>query len=218
MNEIYEQLTAPFSHTFKKPGSNLDYITGEQVTSRLNEALGWDGWSFEVKQHGYNEEADELWVLGELRVVMPTTTACISKQQFGSQKPNRYSGGKNEGKVIDLGFDLKGAATDALKKCASLIGVGLYLHEKESSQTQRQQPSRPTPPPVPNSPASLLGFDPEELKRLVAEAGLKNVDLVPVTGAGGNGGPRPQLWLNDHPGKTLADLVAAAVEAKKVPA
>jgi hypothetical protein len=32
---------------------------------------------------------------------------------------------------MDIGFDLKGAATDALKKCASLVGVGLYLWKKE---------------------------------------------------------------------------------------
>ena len=31
---------------------------------------------------------------------------------------------------LDLGFDLKGATTDAMKKCASLLGVGLYLSRK----------------------------------------------------------------------------------------
>lgn len=215
--EIYDQLTAPFAHTFKKPGSNLDYITGEQVTSRLNEALGWDGWSFRVVEHGYNESADEFWCLGEL------TTGSTIRNQFGSQKPNRYSSGNNQGKVIDLGFDLKGAATDALKKCASLIGVGLYLHEKES--TQARAPQRPVqaaqapsaPPPA--SPAALLGFDTDELKRLVKEAGLTNADLVPITGAGGNGGPRPMVWLEANPGKTMADLVKEAKDAKEgVPA
>ena len=38
-------------------------------------------------------------------------------------------------RIIDYGFDLKGAATDSLKKCASLIGVGLYLSEKSGGQT-----------------------------------------------------------------------------------
>ena len=35
------------------------------------------------------------------------------------------------GTPLDIGFDLKGAATDALKKCASLLGVALYLWKKE---------------------------------------------------------------------------------------
>jgi len=38
---------------------------------------------------------------------------------------------RSSGTPLDIGFDLKGAATDALKKCASLIGVALYLWKKE---------------------------------------------------------------------------------------
>lgn len=206
MSEIYEQLTAPFAHTFKKPGSNLDYITGEQVTSRLNESLGWDGWSFRVLEHGYDEAADEFWCLGELTAVMPTTTACISKQQFGSQKPNRY---KATGAIIDLGFDLKGAATDALKKCASLIGVGLYLHEKESSQpiAKREAP--------PSSPLTQQAFDSERLMALMAEFGIKGEDLAKVTGVSPAGKPQPKDWLSKNPGKTIDDLVSLAVDTKQ---
>jgi hypothetical protein len=129
----YEQLAAPFSVTHQKDGRT--YITGEQVTSRLNEVLGWDGWSFRVLEHGYTEEADELWALGELTVWKQTP---IVRQQFGSQKHNR----KRETKeILDLGFDLKGAATDALKKCASLIGVGLYLAEKGGGTAVQSKPA-----------------------------------------------------------------------------
>ena len=140
-DELYEKLAAPFAQTFKKPSSNLDYITGEQVTSRLNEVLGWSNWSFHVIEHGYNEEADELWCRGRLVVKTGDAFGHTEREQFGSQKPNRYSRSDNAGKIIDLGFDLKGAATDALKKCASLIGVGLYLHEKDAPHgAERQAP------------------------------------------------------------------------------
>ncbi|MBV9324638.1 MAG: hypothetical protein JO352_12715, partial [Chloroflexi bacterium] len=37
---------------------------------------------------------------------------------------------RSTGTPLDLGFDLKGAATDAMKKCASWLGVGLYLSRK----------------------------------------------------------------------------------------
>jgi hypothetical protein len=47
--------------------------------------------------------------------------------KFGSQKIKRS---RSTGAPLDLGFDLKGAATDAMKKCASLLGVGLYLSRK----------------------------------------------------------------------------------------
>lgn len=154
MNEIYEQLRKPFDKTHQKQG--LDYLTGEQVTSRLNEALGWDKWSFRILEHGYNESADEFWALGQIEIYVAPSPMVgelpIVRQQFGSQKPNRF---RESGKIIDLGFDLKGAATDALKKCASLIGVGLYLHEKEGGQSNgsSQQGAGATQTPPANEAA-----------------------------------------------------------------
>ena len=142
MTTDYEKLAAPFARTFKKPPHNLEYITGEQVVSRLNEELGFDGWTFLVREHGENEESDSVWVLGELTVIREDRV--ITKQQFGSQEHNRT---KDSKKIIDYGFDLKGAATDALKKCATLIGVGLYLSEKEGGQAPAQ-PQRPAPTPT----------------------------------------------------------------------
>lgn len=141
---IQEKLSAPFSVTHQKKG--MTYITGEQVTSRLNDVLGWDGWDFQVKMHGYDQESDEIWVLGELTV--RTTAGVVVKEQFGSQKHNRTKDAKE---IIDYGFDLKGAATDAMKKCASLVGVGLYLSERDGG-TPAAQPM-PQRPPVQNTPA-----------------------------------------------------------------
>ena len=55
----------------------------------------------------------------------------VVRQQFGSQKIRRS---RSTGAPLDLGFDLKGASTDAMKKCASLLGVGLYLSRKEATR------------------------------------------------------------------------------------
>jgi hypothetical protein len=127
--DVYERLAAPFESTFRdqRGGVDLEYITGEQCVSRLNQVLGPLAWSFVVREHGVNAEADEVWVLGELTVTLDGTTA--TRQQFGSQKVKRA---RQSGTPLDIGFDLKGATTDALKKCASLIGVGLYLSRKEA--------------------------------------------------------------------------------------
>jgi hypothetical protein len=127
--DLYERLAAPFETTFRdqRGGVELEYITGEQCVSRLNQVLGPLGWSFMVREHGLNAEADEIWVLGELAVTVDGASAI--RQQFGSQKIKRA---RQSGNPLDIGFDLKGATTDSLKKCASLVGVGLYLSRKEA--------------------------------------------------------------------------------------
>src|SRR5438874_10238537 len=129
--DVYAKLAAPFDNTFKdvRGGVELEYSTGEQCISRLNETLGVAGWSFTIKEHGINAEADEAWVLGELSANFGG--AIVVRQQFGSQKIKRS---RASGIPLDIGFDLKGAATDALKKCAMLLGVGLYLSKKEAQQ------------------------------------------------------------------------------------
>ena len=126
---IAEALSAPFEQVHKdtRGGVELEYITGEQCIRRLNEALGVDAWSFRVLQHGIHAEADEVWVLGELTATIGERT--VTRQQFGSQKVKRS---RATNAPLDLGFDLKGAATDALKKCAMSLGVGLYLARREA--------------------------------------------------------------------------------------
>jgi hypothetical protein len=94
----------------------LDYVEGHSVITRLNEAL--DGaWSFEVTHHEVRE--DEVVVLGKL------TADGITKMQFGVSQLTREKG---SGVLVSLGDDLKAAATDALKKCATFLGVGLHLY------------------------------------------------------------------------------------------
>src|ERR671937_1272430 len=128
MFETHDRLSAPFDVTFTdvRGGVELTYVTGEQVTTRLNQVLGVGGWSFRILRHDINAEADEAWALGE--IVAEIDGKCVTRQQFGSQKIKRS---RSTGKPLDLGFDLKGAATDALKKCAMQLGVGLYLSKKE---------------------------------------------------------------------------------------
>jgi hypothetical protein len=138
----YASLSAPFEHTFTdlRGGVELTYISGEQVTSRLNQVLGPAGWSFRVLRHDINAEADEAWCLGELVAEIDGKT--VTRQQFGSQKIKRS---RSSGVPLDIGFDLKGAATDAMKKCASLIGVGLYLSRKEVPAPPSQPQAAPAP-------------------------------------------------------------------------
>src|SRR5215468_1169575 len=97
-------------------GDVLDYIEGCAVIQRLNECFDAE-WIFEIQDHRIYD--DEVVVLGKL------TLQGISKSQFGKSRITR---GKKDNSIISLGDDLKAAATDCLKKCATLFGVGLHLY------------------------------------------------------------------------------------------
>jgi hypothetical protein len=104
-------------------GNVLDYVEGHTVIKRLNDAF--DGaWCFEILQHKILEETDEVLVLGKL------TAGEVVKCQFGSSKITRAEDTKE---IISLADDLKAAGTDCLKKCATMLGVGLYLYNGDKS-------------------------------------------------------------------------------------
>lgn len=105
----------------------LDYIEGHAVIQRLNDALEGN-WSFEIINHQINEAAGEVLVIGKL------TVGNIVKMQFGSSQITRA---KQSGEIISIADDLKAAATDALKKCATLIGVGLHLYNKDKPSSDQ---------------------------------------------------------------------------------
>src|SRR5512139_2901294 len=110
----------------------LDYVEGHVVTSRLNEPF--DGnWSFEIVKYRILKETGEVIVLGKL------TAENVTKMSFGSKEIARN---KDTRAIISLGDDLKAASTDALKKAASLLGVGLYLYseKKPNGKTEEGRP------------------------------------------------------------------------------
>jgi hypothetical protein len=195
-----DALAATFSMTHKKQG--MDYVTGEQVTSRLNDVLGWNGWSLRVLEHGYNEEADEVWALVEF--IADGTI----KHQFGSQKHNRYAEklnngqpNPNAGKIIDYGFDLKGAVTDAMKKCASLAGVGLYLQEKAGTPARTPAPqAAKEPKPTFVQYAVGLGFTADEVIAVTKSL----YDLNDPNGLAGEQKKRVLVALEEHKKKEVA--------------
>ncbi|MBW2014490.1 MAG: hypothetical protein JRI69_12010 [Deltaproteobacteria bacterium] len=45
---------------------------------------------------------------------------------------------RENGEMVSLADDLKAAATDAIKKCATLMGVGLHLYSSDGHPPQRQ--------------------------------------------------------------------------------
>ena len=108
-------------------GKMLDYIEGHAVIQRLNDAFEGD-WSFAILRHDVLKDSDEVIVLGELKA------GDTAKSQFGS---SRITHNSQSGEMVSLADDFKAAATDALKKCATLLGVGLHLYGGNNGQPQR---------------------------------------------------------------------------------
>ena len=114
----------PKDHIYQRPakgGGKWDYVTGVYVKKVLNYTFGWR-WDFEVKDHG--REGNLVWVLGRLTCRLSGGESIV-KEQFG-RADIKTKRGSNE--PLDYGNDLKAAATDALKKCASELGVASDIY------------------------------------------------------------------------------------------
>ena len=132
-------LTAPFraDQIRTRQGRNgqlLSYVEVADVVDRLNEAL--PSWSFEVISHQILD--DEVVVQARLRA------DDVTKEDFGGSAITRS---KADGSVICIADDLKSAASDALKRCARLMGVALELYrgggDAEPRPTNIQRRSGP---------------------------------------------------------------------------
>jgi hypothetical protein len=149
--QIRDILETPFTPEMIKQregihGQMLDYIEGWAVIECLNQAFEAD-WTFEIEKHEILE--NEVLVLGKL------SAGGVTKTQFGSSTITRD---EQTGTSVSLGDDLKAAATDAVKKCASLLGVGLHLYNGNGRTSRRESGERvesgETVKTAPEQPAS----------------------------------------------------------------
>lgn len=135
-------------------GKPLKYTDGAYVIRTLNEAFVWD-WDFVTDNEEllmYNGEPFEVKVRGTLTVRLNGQT--VTKTQFGCQPIEMLSNGS---KPVSIGDAYKGAATDAMKKCASLLGIALDLYDSDSDVNTGKKPQ---PPPAPARPVKLEGAQP----------------------------------------------------------
>lgn len=106
-------------------GKQFHYVEGAMYIKRLNDAF--DGnWSFDIVEHQI--QATEVIVLGRL------TADGVVKSAFGG---STITTTKDTGAVLSIADDLKAAATDALKKACTLLGIGLHLYFKEKQPEQK---------------------------------------------------------------------------------
>lgn len=132
-------------------GKKLSYISGSTVINILNDAFGFYGWNWEIVEQKvieslpkYNkskntmeEQPPYVQVLGRLTIPM----LGIVKEQYGTKI---LIGGASEQEGAT-----KSATTDAMKKCATMLGIGIELYEdsipeepKPSYQAPKAQPKQ----------------------------------------------------------------------------
>lgn len=101
-------------------GKMVKYVEGGYVISKLNEIFGNLNWSFEEVERVESEK--EVSVLGRITIHDHKNGYSVKKEQWGQSDIQDN---------VPLGDTRKAAATDAMKKCASLFGVALDVFWKE---------------------------------------------------------------------------------------
>jgi len=134
--KVEEILNRPFPNELikQRPGTHgkmLDYVEGAEYIRRLNEAFG-PFWDFSIVEHFTLDE--DIVVRGLLHVEL--NGRIIKKEAFGGSQVKKM---RNSGKIIALADDYKSAATDALKKACSLLGIGLHLYSDSNPRTEQHQ-------------------------------------------------------------------------------
>jgi hypothetical protein len=142
-NAMQSSMNEPFpkevERQLKKGGASLTYIPVSEVITRLNKVLGFDGWSYEIIKCE-RDALDPDFIVAHVRLsVFPESDRFVSvvKDGFGGQKIKRTKNGD----IVDLGDEFKGAVSDALKKAAQALGVGLYLARSEEAMGIEQEES-----------------------------------------------------------------------------
>jgi hypothetical protein len=158
--EILAALSAPFPpevirHRVGAGGKDLTWVDARTVAARLDEVLGVSAWDFAVEPVG-----DTHTVVGILTVRFPDGTQA-RRQDFGYE-----TGGSGE--------SLKEAASDALRRCASLFGVARYLYGGERAPALRVGAPALKPVSQPQSAAPSVGHDTVVLKAAMDMFGADN--------------------------------------------
>lgn len=153
IKQIQNELAAPFTkevsgkiypaHKWKPQAASRDgkkmmciaYLDRDLVIQRLNSVLGVDGWQFDVKELSDGSKVGTLSI--------KVNGMWIDKSDVGTKTAV-------EGE--------KGSVTDALKRCASLFGVGTYLYNLGSRWVDAMPGGNGKPQPC-NNGKILYGDD-----------------------------------------------------------
>lgn len=117
-----------------KAGQTWNYVKGDYVKQVLNAVFSFQ-WDFELTpiKDGelYQMSSRQILVVGKLTIRDQNGVARIIKMGIGKKDVmyKKDTAGSPSAYPLDLGNDIKAAETDALKRCATGLGIGLDLYQ-----------------------------------------------------------------------------------------
>jgi hypothetical protein len=116
------RLEHPFRADQIKLKDDRPYVEGAAVVQRLNDVLGTQNWSFVLVGEPQVGPA-EVIVRGRLTAQIHGRQ--VIREDIGAHERRRGS--------VPTGDTIKAAVTDAIKRCAHQLGVGLHLYSPDGS-------------------------------------------------------------------------------------
>lgn len=192
-SKLFVELNEPFpqemERTLVKGGTRLTYLPVSEVITRLNRVFGPTGWSSEIIKCE-RDSLDPDFIVAHVRLRIDTPAPGFLwgvgtvKDGFGGQKVKRTKAGE----IVDLGDEFKGAVSDALKKAAQQLGIGLYL--ARDPEAIEIDDARHAPEPQPNITAAMYeNF--MSLRNQLNEAQLNDLRSYWKSYSGGRPVPKP---------------------------
>jgi hypothetical protein len=176
MTTQQEALSAKFDESVHrsmlKGGTRLTYIPVAAVIQRLNEVLGVDAWSLKIVSV-YRDATDPDFIVAQIMLTAEFEREVVTRDAVGGQRIKRT----RDGGIIDLGDEMKGAVSDALKKAAQTLGVGLYLTgvDDHHTDTPSSAPVRDSDVPHPAEVADIASKRESSIHRPITP---KQIDFI----------------------------------------
>ena len=162
-----EELAKPFPRsvekTLQKGNARLTYIPVSEIITRLNDVFGVGYWGYRINSCK-RDVIDTDFVIAHvtLYIYSQSISDTATIDVIGGQKINRT----RNGDIIELGDDMKGAVSDALKKAAQALGVGLYLARSEEPVREEEPHTSDNKQVVTNSDAQVTEAQAKTLHNL----------------------------------------------------
>jgi len=171
----YEQLVEEFPEevlrTLPKAGG-LTYVPVAEVITRLNNVLGVGGWGYSVRGL-YHDDEKPNWI-----IAIVDLTAIVDGMSAARSGVGGYD---TSNKGMDLADAHKSATSEALKKAAQALGVGLHLSRKEEAIAMDAMADRADPKSLDAFKAKMASRD-DEFKAAVKEyASLADINWKRVS-------------------------------------
>jgi len=128
----------PVEQLKRHPSKGLTYVPIPEVVARLNRVLGHGNWATRLVDHwtAGNVETSTgdypKWVMAHVELSGTVDGQFFSYSGVGGQEVQFFSGNPSKGPV-DIGDNYKGAMSDAIKKAAQSLGVGLDLAREDDA-------------------------------------------------------------------------------------